>query len=51
MRTPEGPKQIESTKDLMDMFPDAEGDIMKAYEMAGIAVEEKWRQRCHVPRA
>lgn len=35
MRTPEGPKQI-NPKDLLDMYPQAEGDIMKAYKMAGI---------------
>jgi len=35
MRTPEGPKQL-NPKDLLDMFPQAEGDIMKAYQMAGI---------------
>ena len=35
MRTPEGPKQI-NPKDLLEMFPQAEGDIMKAYRMAGI---------------
>lgn len=35
MRTPDGPKQI-NPKDLLEMFPQAEGDIMKAYRMAGI---------------
>ena len=35
MRTPEGPKQIDP-KDLLEMYPEAEGDIMKAYKMAGI---------------
>lgn len=35
MRTPEGPKQIDP-KDLLEMFPESEGDIMKAYQMAGI---------------
>lgn len=35
MRTPEGPKQIDP-KDLLEMYPQAEGDIMKAYKMAGI---------------
>ena len=35
VRTPEGPQQIDP-KDLLEMFPKAEGDIMKAYRMAGI---------------
>ena len=35
MRTPEGPKQIDP-KDLLDMFPEADGNIIKAYQMAGI---------------
>lgn len=35
MRSPEGPKQI-NPKDLLEMYPQAEGDIMKAYKMAGI---------------
>ena len=35
VRTPEGPKQLDP-RDLLEMFPEAEGDMMKAYEMAGI---------------
>jgi hypothetical protein len=35
MRTPEGAKQIDP-KDLLEMYPQAEGDVMKAYQMAGI---------------
>ena len=35
VRTPEGPKQLDP-RDLLEMFPEAEGDMMKAYKMAGI---------------
>lgn len=39
VRTPEGPKQLDP-KDLLSYFPEAEGDIMKAYRMAGIEVQK-----------
>jgi hypothetical protein len=35
VRTPQGPKQLDP-RDLLEMFPEAKGDMMKAYEMAGI---------------
>lgn len=38
MNTEEGVRQIDP-KELLEMFPEAEGDMIKAYRMAGIVAE------------
>lgn len=40
VRTPQGPKQI-TPQELAEMYPESNGDIRRAYELAGISVDGK----------